>query len=94
MTRLQIREFPNGIIDWTASQAVQGNSFCPHYRVVFIRYSLQQRKQLNFNMLSMPKREHKTNYSVDAYYKDAMRIGPSKTEKAPKLPHSTLLNVN
>ncbi|KAF9651344.1 hypothetical protein BDM02DRAFT_3091354 [Thelephora ganbajun] len=46
------------------------------------------RKQLNFNLLSMPKRERKTNYSVDGYFKDAMRVGPSKQEKAPKLPRA------
>ena len=36
----------------------------------------------------MPKRERKTNYSVDGYFKDAMRVGPSKQEKAPKLPRA------
>ncbi|KAH8099849.1 SNF2 family DNA-dependent ATPase [Cristinia sonorae] len=46
------------------------------------------RKSLQFNPLSLSKRERKLNYSVDAYYKDAMRAGPSKTEKAPKLPRA------
>lgn len=46
------------------------------------------RKGLNFNMLSLAKRERKTNYSVDNYFKDTLRAGPSKTEKAPKIPRA------
>ncbi|EGN93575.1 hypothetical protein SERLA73DRAFT_171912 [Serpula lacrymans var. lacrymans S7.3] len=46
------------------------------------------RKALNFNMLSLSKRERKTNYSVDSYFKDTLRAGPSKTEKAPKIPRA------
>jgi len=48
----------------------------------------QQRKQLNFNLLSLSKRERKANYSVDSYFKDTLRAGPAKTEKAPKLPRA------
>ncbi|KAJ7767485.1 HAND-domain-containing protein [Mycena maculata] len=48
-----------------------------------------QRKPLNFNLLSLSKREHKSNYSVDSYFKDAMRTGPVKPEKGPKLPRAT-----
>ncbi|KAI9448032.1 SNF2 family N-terminal domain-containing protein [Lactarius indigo] len=47
-----------------------------------------QRKPLNFNPLSLSKRERKLNYSVDGYFKETMRAGPSKTEKAPKLPRA------
>jgi SWI/SNF-related matrix-associated actin-dependent regulator of chromatin subfamily A member 5 len=47
-----------------------------------------QRKPLNFNPLSLSKRERKLNYSVDSYFKETMRAGPSKTEKAPKLPRA------
>jgi len=47
-----------------------------------------QRKALNFNMLSLSKRERKLNYSVDSYFKETMRAGPSKTEKAPKVPRA------
>jgi len=57
-------------------------------KVARCRLTFPQRKQHNFNLLSMPKRERKTNYSVDGYFKDAMRIGPSKQEKAPKLPRA------
>ncbi|KAG2134024.1 SNF2 family N-terminal domain-containing protein [Suillus bovinus] len=46
------------------------------------------RKGLNFNMLSLSKRERKANYSVDNYYKETLRVGPAKTEKAPKLPRA------
>ncbi|THH20194.1 hypothetical protein EW146_g1133 [Bondarzewia mesenterica] len=47
-----------------------------------------QRKPLNLNMLSLSKRERKLNYSVDGYFKETMRAGPSKTEKAPKIPRA------
>ncbi|KAH7909061.1 SNF2 family N-terminal domain-containing protein [Hygrophoropsis aurantiaca] len=46
------------------------------------------RKGLNFNMLSLSKRERKTNYSENNYFKEAFRAGPSKTEKAPKVPRA------
>ena len=36
----------------------------------------------------MSKRERKLNYSVDSYFKETMRAGPSKTEKAPKMPRA------
>lgn len=45
-----------------------------------------QRKPLNLNLLSLSKRERKSNYSVDNYFKDTLRAGPSKVEKGPKLP--------
>ncbi|EMD32673.1 hypothetical protein CERSUDRAFT_118698 [Gelatoporia subvermispora B] len=47
-----------------------------------------QRKTLQFNPLSLSKRERKLNYSVDSYFKETMRAGPSKTEKAPKIPRA------
>jgi SWI/SNF-related matrix-associated actin-dependent regulator of chromatin subfamily A member 5 len=37
-------------------------------------------------MLALSKRERKTNYSVDGYFKETMRAGPSKTEKVPRAP--------
>jgi len=46
------------------------------------------KKALNFNLLSLSKRERKTNYSVDSYFKDTLRAGPSKTDKAPKVPRA------
>ncbi|KAG6840217.1 hypothetical protein C0991_008138 [Blastosporella zonata] len=44
------------------------------------------KKALNFNLLSLSKRERKSNYSVDNYFKDTLRAGPSKPEKAAKIP--------
>ncbi|KAF9479657.1 SNF2 family DNA-dependent ATPase [Pholiota conissans] len=46
------------------------------------------RKALNFNLLSLSKRERKSNYSVDNYFKDTLRAGPSKMDKAPKIPRA------
>ncbi|KAF7793575.1 hypothetical protein EIP86_004689 [Pleurotus ostreatoroseus] len=46
------------------------------------------RRALQFNPLALSKRERKLNYSVDAYFKESMRAGSSKTEKAPKLPRA------
>nr|GAT42969.1 predicted protein [Mycena chlorophos] len=46
------------------------------------------RKALNFNLLSLAKRERKSNYSVDSYFKDAMRTTAAKPEKGPKLPRA------
>ncbi|KAM6494001.1 SNF2 family N-terminal domain containing protein [Amanita muscaria] len=46
------------------------------------------RKTLGLNLLSLSKRERKSNYSVDNYFKDTLRVGPVKPEKAPKLPRA------
>ncbi|KIM38257.1 hypothetical protein M413DRAFT_447993 [Hebeloma cylindrosporum] len=46
------------------------------------------KKALNFNLLSLSKRERKSNYSVDNYFKDTLRAGPSKMDKAPKMPRA------
>ncbi|GLB43776.1 putative HAND [Lyophyllum shimeji] len=46
------------------------------------------KKALNFNLLSLSKRERKSNYSVDNYFKDTLRAGPSKPEKAVKVPRA------
>ena len=43
---------------------------------------------MNFNVLSLSKRERKSNYSVDNYFKDTLRAGPSKFDKAPKIPRA------
>ncbi|KAI0931115.1 hypothetical protein AcW1_001399 [Taiwanofungus camphoratus] len=47
-----------------------------------------QRKPLQFNPLALSKRERKLNYSVDSYFKETMRAGPSKAEKPPKIPRA------
>lgn len=51
-------------------------------------WSLSKKKTLNFNLLSLSKRERKSNYSVDNYFKDTLRAGPSKVDKAPKIPRA------
>lgn len=46
-----------------------------------------KRKTIGLNWIQPSKRERKGNYSIDGYYKDAMRAGPSKvTDKVPKAP--------
>jgi SWI/SNF-related matrix-associated actin-dependent regulator of chromatin subfamily A member 5 len=45
------------------------------------------KKGLKFQ-LELSKRERKTNYSVDAYYKETMRAGPSQKEKGPRMPRA------
>ncbi|KAH6905750.1 SNF2 family DNA-dependent ATPase [Coprinopsis sp. MPI-PUGE-AT-0042] len=47
-----------------------------------------QRKPLNLNIISLSKRERKSNYSVDTYFKDTLRAGTSKKDKEPKLPRA------
>jgi len=42
------------------------------------------KKSLNFNLLSLSKRERKTNHPIDSYFKDTLRAVQSKTDKAPK----------
>jgi len=53
-----------------------------------IDINIQQKKNLNFNLLSLSKRERKSNYSVDNYFKDTLRAGPSKVEKTVKIPRA------
>ncbi|EED77797.1 predicted protein [Postia placenta Mad-698-R] len=55
---------------------------------ILIELGLQQRKALQFNPLALSKCKRKLNYSVDSYFKETMRAGPSKTEKAPKMPRA------
>ncbi|KAF9041979.1 slide-domain-containing protein [Hymenopellis radicata] len=47
-----------------------------------------QRKNLTLNLLSLSKRERKSNYSVDSYFKDTLRAGPAKQDKAAKIPRA------
>ncbi|KAF9031921.1 SNF2 family N-terminal domain-containing protein [Panaeolus papilionaceus] len=49
------------------------------------------KKGLNLHLLSLSKRERKSNYSVDSYFKDTLRAGgtgTSKVDKAPKIPRA------
>jgi len=54
----------------------------------FIHIHSGKKKLLNFNILSLSKRERKSNYSVDNYFKDTLRAGPSKMDKAHKIPRA------
>lgn len=47
-----------------------------------------QRRALDMGLLSLSKRERKLNYSVDAYYKETMRAGPSNKEKPARVPRA------
>ncbi|KAF8695662.1 SNF2 family DNA-dependent ATPase, partial [Rhizoctonia solani] len=47
-----------------------------------------KRKTIGLNWIQPTKRERKGNYSIDQYYKEAMRAGPSKTDKAPRVPRA------
>lgn len=47
----------------------------------------QQRRGLNLH-IEPTKRERKSNYSVDSYFKETMRVGPSKPDKGPKIPRA------
>jgi SWI/SNF-related matrix-associated actin-dependent regulator of chromatin subfamily A member 5 len=56
---------------------------------------MMQKRGLNMGMLSLAKRERKTNYSVDGYFKETMRAGPSKPDKPAKMPKAPKqVNIN
>lgn len=40
------------------------------------------------SLLAPTKRERKSNYSVDSYFKDTLRAGPAKLDKGPKVPRA------
>ena len=71
-------DFRAGVCSFLLLSIIQAYSSIP----------LLQRKTLQFNPLALSKRERKLNYSVDSYFKETMRAGPSKTEKAPKIPRA------
>ncbi|KAH7339161.1 SNF2 family N-terminal domain-containing protein [Rhizoctonia solani] len=47
-----------------------------------------KRKTIGLNWIQPSKRERKGNYSIDQYYKEAMRAGPSKPDKGPRVPRA------
>ena len=55
---------------------------------IYLHLTHQQRKALNLNIISLSKRERKSNYSVDTHFKDTLRAGTSKKDKEPKLPRA------
>lgn len=52
-----------------------------------------ERKPIGQLWIEPSKRERKANYSIDNYYRDAMRVGPKPTQpKAPRAPKQ--ININ
>ena len=43
-------------------------------------------KSLELQLALVVETRTKTNYSVDSYFKDTLRAGQPKTDKAPKIP--------
>ncbi|PPQ86020.1 hypothetical protein CVT26_012604 [Gymnopilus dilepis] len=56
--------------------------------MLIANHFLPTEKSLNFNVFSLSKRERKSNYSAFNYFKDTLRAGPSKVDKAPKIPRA------
>ena len=54
----------------------------------YILVLIEALENLHLNLLALSKRERKWNYSVDSYFKDTPRAGPSKVEKAQKIPRT------
>lgn len=48
----------------------------------------KQRDEIGMNWIAPPKRERKANYAVDAYFREALRVGTNepKAHKAPRPP--------
>jgi len=46
------------------------------------------RQALGLSLLSLFERERKLNYSVDVYYKETMRAGPSNKDKPARVPRA------
>ena len=46
----------------------------------------KQRDEIGINWIAPPKRERKANYAVDAYFREALRVGASAEPKAHKAP--------
>jgi SWI/SNF-related matrix-associated actin-dependent regulator of chromatin subfamily A member 5 len=51
-------------------------------------YRAGAKMALNMSLLAPSKRERKSNYSVDSYFKDTLRAGPAKVDKGPKVPRA------
>lgn len=56
----------------------------------------KQRDEIGINWIAPPKRERKANYAVDAYFRDALRVGSSepKAHKAPRPPKQPIVQVS
>merc|ERR1711981_561149 len=53
----------------------------------------KQREEIGMNWIAPPKRERKANYAVDAYFREALRVGASepKAHKAPRPPKQPIV---
>ena len=53
----------------------------------------KQRDEIGMNWIAPPKRERKANYAVDAYFREALRVGASepKAHKAPRPPKQPIV---
>jgi len=53
----------------------------------------KQRDEIGLNWIAPPKRERKANYAVDAYFREALRVGAAETKahKAPRPPKQPIV---
>ena len=53
----------------------------------------KQRDDIGINWIAPPKRERKANYAVDAYFREALRVGAAepKAHKAPRPPKQPIV---
>merc|ERR1719323_1110587 len=53
----------------------------------------KQREEIGINWIAPPKRERKANYAVDAYFREALRVGAAepKAHKAPRPPKQPIV---
>ncbi len=53
----------------------------------------KQRDEIGLNWIAPPKRERKANYAVDAYFREALRVGAAepKAHKAPRPPKQPIV---
>ncbi|CAB4064730.1 SMARCA5 [Lepeophtheirus salmonis] len=56
-------------------------------------FKSKQRDEIGMNWIAPPKRERKANYAVDAYFREALRVGAAepKAHKAPRPPKQPMV---
>ncbi|QQP55261.1 Chromatinremodeling complex ATPase chain Iswilike, partial [Caligus rogercresseyi] len=56
-------------------------------------FKSKQRDEIGMNWIAPPKRERKANYAVDAYFREALRVGAAepKAHKAPRPPKQPIV---
>lgn len=78
----------DSMLQWEGEDAAKNVCIFTVFFYMITYRSPIKRQNLSLDLLSLSKRERKLNYSVDAYYKETMRAGPSKPEKAPRVPRA------